>query len=80
VNQSDTTVKNSESTEMNQESLLCEKRDKPYFLPHQTEISKFYVCVKGHLFLLNCPSGYRFDSEADQCIRKTIKDVIEESK
>jgi len=61
-------------------TLLCEKRVKPYFLPHTYEISQFYVCVKGQLFLLNCPSGYRFDSKADQCIRKTIKDEIKESK
>jgi hypothetical protein len=61
-------------------TLLCEKRDKPYFLPHKSEASKFYVCVKGQLFLLNCPSGYRFDSDADQCVRKTIKDEKEESK
>jgi hypothetical protein len=61
-------------------SLLCEKRDKPYFLPHNSEISQFYVCVKGQLFLLNCPSNYRFDSIADQCVRKTIEDQIQESK
>lgn len=61
-------------------SSLCEKRDKPYFLPHKYEISKFYVCVKGQLFLLNCPSGYRFNKEADQCLRKTAEDEIEESK
>ncbi|CAF3423823.1 unnamed protein product [Rotaria sp. Silwood1] len=69
------------STNMTQPSLsasLCEKRDKPYFLSHKSEISKFYVCVKGQLFLLSCPSGYRFDGEVDQCIRKTIQDEIEE--
>jgi hypothetical protein len=80
---SDTTVSNVISTDINQETLstsLCEKRDKPYFLPHTDDISKFYVCVKGQLFLLNCPSGFRFDSEADQCVRKIHKDEIEQSK
>ena len=83
MNTSDTTVTNVISTDMNRETLstlLCEKRDKPYFLPHTNDISKFYVCVKGQLFLLNCPSGYRFDSEADQCVRMIYKDEIEESK
>lgn len=60
-------------------SLSCERRDKPYFLPHKIEPSQFYVCVKGQLFLLNCPSGYRFDSEADQCVRKTVQNDIQES-
>ena len=60
-------------------SSSCEKRDKPYFLPHKIEASQFYVCVKGQLFLLNCPSGYRFDSEADQCVRKTLQNDIQES-
>lgn len=72
----------SNHTNINQQplsSLLCEKRDKPYFLPHKSDISQFYVCVKGQLFLLNCPSGYRFDSQADQCIRKAPHDEIKES-
>ena len=57
-------------------SLMCEKRDKPYFIPHTTDASRFYVCVKGQLFLLNCPSNYRFDSGADQCLRQSIKDHV----
>ena len=62
-------------------SLICEKRVKPYFIPHPSEFSRFYVCVKGQLFLLNCPSNYRFDSEADQCIRQMIENTtIPESK
>jgi hypothetical protein len=67
------------STNSNRQSLttlLCDKRDKPYFLPHKSEISQFYVCVKGRLFLLNCPSGYRFDNELDQCVRKTIESKL----
>ena len=50
-------------------TLICEKRDKPYFIAHPSDTSRFYVCVKGQIFLLNCPSNYRFDSQADQCIR-----------
>jgi len=81
-----TTIKTNDhflSTNGNRQSLttlLCDKRDKPYFLPHKSEISQFYVCVKGQLFLLNCPSGYRFDSELDQCVRKPIEYDIEKSK
>ncbi|CAF3009419.1 unnamed protein product [Rotaria socialis] len=60
-------------------SILCEKRDRPYFLPHKYQISQFYVCVKGQLFLLNCPSGFRFNGEANQCLRKTADDEIEET-
>jgi hypothetical protein len=79
LNESKTTTKGS-TIQQRSSSLLCEKRDKPYFLPHKYETSQFYVCVKGQLFLLNCPSGYRFDSEADQCVRRVIKDEIRESK
>jgi hypothetical protein len=79
LNESNTTTKEN-IIQKRMPSLLCEKRDKPYFLPHKTEISQFYVCVKGQLFLLNCPSGYRFDSEADQCVRRMMKDEIQESK
>ena len=61
-------------------TLMCEKRDRPYFLPHKSEPSKFFVCVKGQLFLLNCPSEFRFDSQADQCTRQTTKENIAESK
>lgn len=50
-------------------SLICEKRDKPYFIAHPSDTSRFYVCVKGQIFLLNCPSNYRFDSKTDQCMR-----------
>ncbi|CAF1015050.1 unnamed protein product [Adineta steineri] len=71
---STTTIKNQQPLT----TLLCEKRDKPYFLPHKSDTSKFYVCVKGQLFLLNCPTNYRFDSEIDQCIRKIIENEIEE--
>jgi hypothetical protein len=84
MNESDTTVKDDdENMKTNQQplgSLLCEKRVKPYFLPHKSQPSQFYVCVKGQLFLLNCPSGYRFDSQADQCLRQIIKDEIKQSK
>jgi hypothetical protein len=89
-NESDTTVSSTMktndhflSTNSNRQpltTLLCDKRDKPYFLPHKSSISQFYVCVKGQLFLLNCPSGYQFDSELDQCVRKTIEYDIEKSK
>ncbi|UJR33061.1 hypothetical protein I4U23_020520 [Adineta vaga] len=58
--------------------LLCEQRDKPYFLPHKSNNSQFYVCVKGQLFLLNCPMDHRFDKELDQCVRKTIENEIEQ--
>ncbi len=74
-----TTIKNNNDMNKHQQTS-CEKHDKPYFLPHKSEISQFYVCVKGQLFLLNCPSNYRFDSIADQCIRKTIEDQIQESR
>jgi hypothetical protein len=87
MNESDTTIsttiKGDDNMNTNQQplsTLLCEKRDKPYFLPHKSERNKFYVCVKGQLFLLNCPSGYQFDSEANQCVRKTFKHEIKESK
>jgi hypothetical protein len=82
MNEPDTTINDNENLNLNQpplSSLLCEKRDKPYFLPHKFEKSQFYVCVKGQLFLLNCPSGYRFDNNVDQCVRKTIEDEIKES-
>lgn len=82
LNESNTTMMINPSRDANEKAISsssCEKRDKPYFLPHKVEPSQFYVCVKGQLFLLNCPSGYRFDSEVDQCVRKTIQNDIEES-
>lgn len=47
----------------------CEQRDKPYFLPHTLDSSRFYVCVKGLMFLLNCPTNYQFNGENNQCVR-----------
>lgn len=82
-NETNTTIMINPSRDVNEKAITnssCEKRAKPYFLPHKVEASQFYVCVKGQLFLLNCPSGYRFDNEIDQCTRKTIPNDIEESK
>ncbi|CAF0916351.1 unnamed protein product [Adineta ricciae] len=83
-NETTTTTKIPEklvTSNVNQERLtilLCEQRDKPYFLPHKSNISQFYVCVKGQLFLLNCPSGYRFDEEHNQCVHKTIENATKQ--
>ena len=81
-----TMIKNQDniaSTTVNQQSLsrlFCEKRDKPYFIPYKIDVNKFYVCVKGQLFLLNCPSDYWFDSKIDQCRRKTVDNRKESSR
>ena len=86
VNSSSETTKYDDSTvpvtrtQQPLSTLMCEKRDRPYFLPHKSEPSKFFVCVKGQLFLLNCPSEFHFDSQADQCTRQTTKENVVESK
>lgn len=70
----------SAATEPSSTASLCAHREKPYFLAHQSDSSQFYVCVKGHLFLLNCPTDYRFDEELDQCVRRTVDGEIIERK
>lgn len=45
---------------------LCQE-DGIYFLPHESDCTKFYECVFGDKYTLECPAGLHFNPEAQVC-------------
>lgn len=45
----------------------CQTSDKP-FVPHETNCSKFYVCIPNEKYELNCRENWIFDYKLQVCM------------
>ncbi|XP_077287959.1 uncharacterized protein LOC143912546 [Arctopsyche grandis] len=37
-------------------------------VPHESDCTKYYICMNGIPYELQCPSGHKFDANAKQCV------------
>lgn len=47
--------------------IICADKDKETFLPHPTNCSRFYKCLRGNAIEMECSPGMHFDRVSGSC-------------